>query len=247
MKIKFFVLLWPFGLVNAQESIQTDRPDQTESTSITPKGHLQIETGFFYERTGKESKSFSHPTVLWKYGIHENFEARIGTEFISEIAYSDKKSGIPPLTFGFKVKLADEKVFFPKISFLGHLTANRLASSNYKTPHPAPSFRFLFQHTLSDQLSLGYNLGAEWNGENPDITGIYTVSTSYSFNERFGSFAEFYGFINEFQPPDHRFDTGFTYLFSNNFQVDASAGIGISHLSPRYFLSCGASYRFRLK
>ncbi len=104
--------------------------------------------------------------------MHENFEVRLGTDFSSEIASSDRKSGIPPLTFGFKVKLADEKVFFPRISFLGHLTANRRASSNYKTHHPAPSLRSLFHHTLSDRLSLGYNLGAEWNGENTDITGI---------------------------------------------------------------------------
>ncbi|MGZ5197189.1 MAG: transporter [Kaistella sp.] len=246
-KLTYIFLLLPFTFLNAQESIQTDRPDQTESPAITPKNYLQVETGFLYENVDRDTENFSHPTILWKYGINENFELRVITEFNSEKIINFRESGIPPVTVGFKAKLAEEHKFFPKISFIGHLTANKLASEYFKTAHPAPSFRFLFQHTLTEKLSLGYNLGAEWNGETPDATGIYTVSTAYSFNEKLGGFAELYGFLNEFQKPDHRFDAGLTYLINDDFQIDASAGVGISEIAPKHFLSCGLSYRFNTK
>lgn len=243
-KLTYIFLLLPFTFLNAQESIQTDRPDQTESPAITPKNYLQVETGFFYEKVDRNTQNFSHPTVLLKYGINENFELRLSSEFNSEKTGIYKQSGTPPLSFGFKAKLTDENKYLPKISFIGHLTANRLASAAFKTVHPAPSFRVLFQHTLTEKLSLGYNLGAEWNGDTQEATGIYTVSTAYSFNEKLGGFAEVYGFLNEFQKPDHRFDAGFTYLINNDFQIDASAGVRLSEMAPNHFLSCGISYRF---
>lgn len=246
-KILIPFILISFSDLKSQESIQTDRPDQTESPAITPKNFLQIETGFLFEKQDRYSENFSHPTILWKYGVNENFELRMVTEFNSEKTETEKYSAIAPLTFGFKAKLTEEKKWFPKISFLGHLTTNKWGSKDFQTTYVAPSFRFLFQHTVSEKLSIGYNLGAEWNGENPDATGIYTLSGAYSFTEKFGGFAEFYGFLNQFQKADHRFDAGFTYLVNNDFQIDASSGFGISKIAPEYFISCGFSYRFPLK
>ena len=237
------LLLIVTQVLYAQETIQTDRPDQTESTSITPKRNLQLESGFFYEKKDTESRNISHPTLLIKYGVNKNLELRAGTETV----YQERNSGISPITLGFKAKLMEERKLMPSLAFLGQVTLNSLASKNFKTPYTAPSFRLLFNHTLSDKLNLGYNLGAEWNGVTPDVTGVYTVSTSYSFDEKLGMFAEFYGYLNKFEKADHRFDAGVTYLISNNFQVDTSAGIGISKISPDYFVSAGVSYRFSTK
>ncbi|WP_185146669.1 transporter [Chryseobacterium sp.] len=245
MKNICFILLFllPF-ILEAQESIQTDRPDQTESVAITPKNFLQIESGLLYEKTGDNSESYSHPTVLWKYGINENFELRMVTEFNTERSENKNLSGLAPMTLGFKAKLAEEIKFLPAISFIGSLTLNKTGTQTFQTPYTAPAFRFLLQHTLSEKWSLGYNLGAEWNGESPDATGIYTLSAAYSLTEKLGAFAEFYGFLNKYQSADHRFDAGFTYLLNDNLQIDASSGLGISKISPDYFLSCGISYRF---
>src|SRR5690606_26159678 len=115
-KIIFIFLLTIYSNLKAQESIQTDRPDQTESTSITPTNFLQIETGLFFEKNSDQSTNYSHPTVLWKYGINENFELRMVTEFNSENFENKKMIGIAPLTFGFKAKLLKENKIIPNIS-----------------------------------------------------------------------------------------------------------------------------------
>ena len=74
---------------------------------------------------------------------------------------TQKTSGISPVKIGFKVKLSDEKGLLPKTSFIGHLSIPSFASKELKTIFYAPSFRFTMQHTLTDKINLGYNLGSE--------------------------------------------------------------------------------------
>ena len=47
----------------AQQSIETDRPDQTEATSIVPIRFLQLESGFLFEKTDHNNIVSLHPTV----------------------------------------------------------------------------------------------------------------------------------------------------------------------------------------
>ncbi|MEK6650652.1 MAG: hypothetical protein AABY75_06730, partial [Bacteroidota bacterium] len=68
----------PFLAVTAQtqtKPIETDRPDQTESTAITPTGSFQFEHGFALEREGGISL-IAHPATLVKCGVSERFEIR---------------------------------------------------------------------------------------------------------------------------------------------------------------------------
>ena len=69
------------NFLNAQETIQLDRPDQTESVYVVPKNHLQTEMGFMFEKTNKENNHFHLPTILWKYGFNDKVELRMITEF----------------------------------------------------------------------------------------------------------------------------------------------------------------------
>ena len=226
-------------------SIQTDRPDQTESPSIVPKKHFQIETGIGFERANKESDSYTHPTILLKYGVNDNFELRLIPEYITSHIQSVKYSGLTPLTVGFKVRLAEEKGILPMISFIGHLSIPSFASKNLKTTWYAPSFRFTLQHTLSPKISLGYNVGAEWNGETPEPAFIYTITTGYSISEKLGSYIELYGFFIQKSTADHRIDGGLTYLLKNNIMVDLSGGLGISKYAPEYYIAAGFSIRLK--
>ena len=60
--------------------IQTDRPDQTECPFIVPKNHIQIESGFNFEKVNENEKNYLYPTILWKYGVNEKFEIRLISE-----------------------------------------------------------------------------------------------------------------------------------------------------------------------
>ena len=243
-KIVFILCVIGITKIQAQnEPIQCDRPDQTETPSIVPKGMFQVETGFTFQKNYKISNSNSLPSVLWKYGVNENFELRLITEFVSEKINDEKSSGFTPVLIGFKVKLCEEKGIIPKTSFIGHIGLPNAASSRYKTDFVAPEFRFTMQHTLSDKLSLGYNLGCEWDGMTPETTFVYTLTTGYSINKKTSCYAELFGFAPEKDKANHNFDAGVSYLINNNFMVDLSSGIGITDNAPKHYLAFGFSFR----
>lgn len=183
------------------------------------------------------------PSTLWKYGVNDNFELRLITEFALEKNNQEKISGFNPIAIGCKIKIAEEKGIFPKTSFIGHISLPNAASSKFKTDYFSPEFRFVMQHTLSQKLSFSYNLGAEWDGFTPTPTFIYTVATGYSISEKLGAYIELFGFAPQNDKSNHSIDGGFTYLINNNFMIDLSAGVGISENAPNNYFSLGFSFR----
>ena len=237
----FFISVFSYSQEN--EPIQTDRPDQTETPSIVPKGMFQVETGFSFQKNDANSNTNTLPSTLWKYGVNENFELRLITEFVSEKTAGQSISGINPILIGCKIKISDEKGIVPKTSFIGHLLLPNVASTNFKSDYFAPEFRFVMQHTLSKKMSFSYNLGAEWDGITPNATFIYTITTGYSFTDKLGSYIELFGFAPESDKANHSFDGGITYLISNNFMLDLSSGFGITENAPNHYIAIGFSFR----
>ena len=237
-----FFLVYQITAQN-NEPIQADRPDQTETPAIVPKGMFQVETGFTFQKNEANNKTFSLPSTLWKYGVNENFELRLITEFVTEEIGNTKNSGFMPVYIGFKVKLAEEKGIVPKTSFIAHISLPNVASSIYKTDYNATEFRFTMQHTLSKKASLSYNLGYEWDGFTAEPTFVYTLTTGYSISEKFGSYVEVFGFAPQKDKANHNFDCGLTYLINNNFMLDLSSGFGITDNAPENYIAVGFSFR----
>lgn len=226
------------------EPIQIDRPDQTECPFIVPRHYIQVESGFLLEQTDAHHRAFDLPSTLWKYGLNERMEFRLITEVLGTMTRDMRTAGLVPLTLGFKSALTEEKGIWPKTSFIGHLTAAKWGSESLQASYFAPSFRFTMQHTLSDAISLGYNIGAEWDGETgvPDV--IYTLTGGFSITEKFGGYIEAYGFLPTGSRPDHRLDGGFTFLASDDVILDLSGGIGLTENAPDYYAALGFSFRF---
>jgi hypothetical protein len=189
----------------------------------------------------------TYPTLLWKYGINDMLECRLISEYIATHSSTQILRGIAPITLGFKANLLKENGLVPMVSFIGHLTTQSIGNEVFRTAHPAPSFRFTMQHTLSEKISLSYNLGAAWDGETPQSTYLYTLSTGFALSKKWGCYAEFYGFLPQSNKADHRADAGFTYLINNDWIVDISSGVGLSPDSPRYFVAFGVSHRFKVR
>jgi hypothetical protein len=244
LKILFaFGVLTNFVYAQNSEPIQADRPDQTETPAIVPKGMFQVETGFTFQKEDATSNTLSLPSTLWKYGVNENFELRVITEFISEKNDSQNLNGVLPIYIGFKVKIMEEKGWMPKTSFIGHIGLPNVASTKYKTDYIAPEFRFVMQHTLSEKFSLSYNLGAEWDGVSPESTLLYTLTTGYAISKKMGSYIELFGFAPEKDSASHSFDGGITYLINRNLMLDLSSGIGLTNNAPDYYIAFGFSFR----
>lgn len=242
-----------------EEPIVTDRPDQTEAPQLTPRGWFQFEFGVQSEsdedeRLGSKVQALLYNTTLWKYGLSNNVELRLITEFAEErrtvktAANTDSSTiltGFNPVAVGLKIALEKEDGILPDISLITHLELPYLGSEEFRPEFVIPRFRFLFAHTLSDQFTLSYNLGSEWEDGTSATTGIYTVSLGATLTERIAMFVEAYGFMKEKYYPDHRVDAGINYQLTNHVQFDASGGFGLNDISPDYFISAGLPLRFK--
>ena len=245
--------------VKAQETetlgiLITDRPDATESPTVIPRGFLQIETGGFYEKgedSGLKIENYTYNTTLLRYGLLKNVELRVGwdiskTEFSSELADDNPDflslNGFSPLLTGVKIGIAEEKGWLPEIGFLGHIYLPFTASSDYKPETTGVDFRFSFAHTLSNKSAIAYNLGAAWRDDSPEANYEYTIAYGYSITDNFGIYTELYGDFPENNKANHLWDAGITYLITDNLQLDATVGSGITD-GQDILLSAGASIR----
>ncbi len=240
---------------NILEPLITDRPDATESPNTMAKGFLQIETGAFYETfedNNIKNEAYTYNTTLVRFGLLESLELRLGWDFIegkttiNGNTLDNLSSGFNPLLLGIKTRIAKENGCLPEIGLLGHLYLPFTASTDYKPETTSVDFRFAFSHTLSDQSSLSYNLGAAWGNDSPEASYVYTIAYGHSITDRLGAYAELYGDLPEDSKGNHLWDAGFTYLISNNFQLDATLGMSITK-GQDLLLSTGFSYRITKK
>lgn len=237
---------------NENSSIVTDRPDATEASSTVGKGVLQIETGGVYEtfkENGIQSQNYTYNTTLVRYGILDNMELRVGWDFnegvtrVNGTKLNNVMSGLSPLLLGVKIDIAEEKDGMPEIALIGHVFPLFTASTDYRPETTGIDFRFSLSHTLSEKSSIGYNIGAQWGDDSPEATAIYTLAYGYSITDKWGMYLEVYGDFPEDSSANHYWDGGFTYLASNDIQLDAYMGTSLSG-GQDLLVGLGASFRF---
>lgn len=256
MRLKLILLFLVISVIVSAQNIVpeliTDRPDQTESSSVVQHKSLQIETGFVVENNETDfvkQKSFAYNTTLLRYGLLKNFELRLGIEYLGEklliknTDITNSITGISPIYAGFKVKIADEDAWKPEFAILGALILPFTANTDFKPDYSAANIRLAFSHTLSDRFSLGYNIGAEWDGETPVPNYFYSLALGIGITEKIGMFVEGFGLISENGSAEHLLDAGFTYLVLPNFQLDVSGAIGLNNFAPDNSISLGLTYR----
>ncbi len=235
-------------LVFTQDIVQglvTDRPDQTESSVTIPKNSFQIESGFVYEydkADGVEAQNYTMNSTLLRVGLFDNMELRIGTAYL-KVEDSISVDGFGPLYIGTKVFISEEKGWIPELAILANIIMPGFSEKAFKPKYLGSGIRIAASHTITDFMGLGYNIGAEWDGDNPYATGIYSLVLGFSLTSKLSAFIESYGYLPQADKPDHRADAGFTFLVTPNFQFDCSGGIGLMEYSPDYFVNAGFSWR----
>lgn len=238
---------------NAQiEKIDTDRPDQTESPFTIPKRYIQIEAGVIAEKQNVYFTNFTIPTILTKYGISKKTELRLITEISGSNSklYSINSTKInTPLQLGFKTSLWEEKGLFPKTSFIFHTTLQNIEyfgqSGSTTTKEIACNYRLTLQNTITKNISLGYNIGMEWERFSEAPAYVYTITSGFNIGKDWYAYLEAFGSVWKTEKAENNIDAGLAYFINNNFKIDISAGAGISKTAPVYYFAAGASFRFK--
>lgn len=238
--------------VSAQDLV-TDRPDQTESAVTVPAGRWQVESGVSLTH-GDDVEVEELAATLVRVGLAENFELRLGwAGLIRERGPGEDLDGAGDGELGAKLVLREENGAAPQLAVIAG-TSVPFGERGVSSERFDPALRLCVSRTLSQRLSLGANVGAEWSsevsaggGRSTGARGIYTVTLGAAVGERTGAFVELFGdfSLSQHGPPAHTLDGGVTFLVREDLQVDVAAGVGLSEAAPDWFVGVGVSWRAR--
>lgn len=243
-----------FSLTRGQDEppMITDRPDQTESSSVVPQWRLQIETGVSQEwvETGDEQyeRNTSYGSTLLRFGVLKFLELRLGTDMLNNQSKLPTDAprgefGMSPIGFGFKAALMQEDGWRPEMALLTSWQIPNTGKVSFSSDKWQHSYIIAISYTLSERWGFGYNLGYEFEGAFETNRLVYSLAFGYAIAEKWGMFLETYTNKTGKNPFDVRADAGITWLIVPNFQLDLSGGLGITEISPIGFVSVGLSWR----
>jgi hypothetical protein len=227
-----------------------------------------------------EETIYSHnkwllPGGLLRIGLGERFEVRVASTYTRwdwryDPDYFDGDSvddperegsdpGVTPLVVSIKTALTEERGWIPRSVLVAGLTVPLTGTPAYQVSYLAPDFALAFSHSLTSSLSLGYHIGAKWDGEFVMPIGYYAVAVGFGLSEKLAAFVEAFGDMPGYAPPQHGLDAGIAWAVGEHLQLDAAAGLGINapeedSSNPRwlsvyatdYFVELGVSWRLRL-
>ncbi|MBX2941327.1 MAG: transporter [Cyclobacteriaceae bacterium] len=231
------------------ETIRTGRPGHSIGPFTVGKGIFQIQTGmdifgFENKSAGFKGDGFLNNTVL-RYGIAEKWEISALADYKVETLKSDALetdlSGLAAFDIGGRYHIYTGEGLIPSVGFQLRFRLPVL-SEDYEIDHVAPRFTLITSQKLSDTFTLFTNWGGKWNGNNSTGTGFYTINLAFPLCGKLGGFVENYGSLTNGNF-DSRFDTGLSYLVTNDLQLDVLGGPGSNDGVKDFFLSVGLSWR----
>ncbi|UCD48844.1 MAG: transporter [Phycisphaerales bacterium] len=253
--IALLLLVAAIGRANtAVPELVTDRPDQTESSETVRPGFIQFEFGWTHSEDdeGLDATSDSLPETLIRLGVTNDLELRFGFDgYVWEDTDGvGTDEGAGDTEIGVKWKLWEETGRRPQAAILAG-TSLPTGQARISSERFDPSIRLACSHTLTETMSLGYNLVGLWTTEEDergdrDTTAFlaYSIVLGIALSEQVGTFVEFFGDAPTHSgKPANSFDAGLTYLLANNLQLDLLGGVGLSEAADDWFIGAGVAWR----
>ncbi len=246
------------GLLAQSDSspLSSDRPTQTASAFLVPKGAVQIETGFSWINARVDISSITsvdldvitYNSTQLRFGLFDNVELLFSQSVmktrVSDDAGSSVESGVEwiPSAIGARIHLSGMKEDGrgTQASFLATLSGP-LLSENFEGSEI--DLRFNMQKNLGTMTAIGYSLGGIMDGEFDTFTGLLSIVMNRATSSRLSFFAELYFFFPSLADTVVQSDFGLLYSVSPNFQVDIFGGVGISESTPDSLFGAGVAIR----
>ncbi|MBC34708.1 MAG: hypothetical protein CL663_01505 [Bacteroidetes bacterium] len=230
-KILLILLIISSFSLNAQESFTADRPGQTVSAYLLPKGAFQIEAGFNYSGSilfddDDLDRSYSLPHIMLRYGLLDFLELRIENQYqIWDSHFGPTQKGLNDFKFSTKLDLLSKQDVF-NLALVSYVTFPQDDS-------PLSEGKYTFGSAVAAnlQVSDGFfaaaNLGFYKDG-NQIYHAIYSVSATLALSEKWSMFGEFYADTFEPEYANSRTETGINIgvskMFGDSLQLDTFLG-----------------------
>lgn len=235
--------------------MSADRPGEGTGSEVLSKGLIQWETGFEVLHAFN-AHFLTLPSTLFRFGLHKRVELRMeytGSMFINDHPDSDPLSPDEhlytpsPLLIGTKILICDhrggklDQPWIPRTALLCNigLPISKLLAEMMPV---SGSVDLLFENEITEWLSLGYDVGVQWNDWAPAPDIFASLGINFEPTDHLGLFVESF---NLFDPDAYNFsmdkkythyyinmDFGITYADHPRVQLDAYAGFNIYNSEP---------------
>jgi hypothetical protein len=246
------IVVFHAGSAVADEPLVTDRPDFTESSSSVGRGVLQLEAGATYVDFEGGTRVATLGEVLLRWGIVERLELRF---LLPTYAWEDGRgydaSGFVDTGIGLKYQFKDPR----GAGIIGGMEAAVIASTtlptasgDFESSQLQPGAVASLGWDLSRDLGLGMNFGIASPVDGDDrFTSLWiSAALGIGLTDTTSVFVELFGFDREEDrgPNTLTFQTGATYLLSDDLQLDLRAARRLSDSGPDLLLGAGVSMRW---
>ena len=245
--------------------LSADRPGEGTGSEVLNKGFIQWETGFECLHT-LGTHIVTMPTTLFRFGLHKHVELRL--EYTGDLMLFDHPDADPttqdeqlyipaPLEIGTKILLWDhhggslDKAWIPRTAVLCNLGLP-ISKSLAKDLPVSGSVDLLFENEVTEWLSLGYDVGVQWNEWAPAPDIFASLGVNFEPTNHLGLFIESFNLfdpdaidLNTGKTYTHchiNLDFGITYAVHPRVQLDAYAGFNIYNSEP--IMSFPKNYAF---
>ena len=235
------------SLCNAQDELPTisaDRPGALTGTDVMPRFKLQWETGVGYESTTDGPHTLTLNNTLLRFGLFENAEIRVGTDLLmfNEGQAMEPTFGVAPLSVGMKARFYEGTGLLPSVALLAELKSPHVGTKELLPSHLTPTLHLLFEHFVNDWFCIGYNVGAEWDGETATPTTFLGLGLYFDITEQVGTFVETYNYLHPDDGNQYLTEFGLTWLVSRRVQLDLAADLDFQNLGKYHMISGGVSW-----
>ena len=213
-------------------------------TSVVGRGVIQLEQGIQYDGDGSAG-TFTFSNTLLRYGLFHNMELRLGGDgflYQEDGASQRFKPAFSGLSVGTKITCFEGQGAVPAVSVLADFAVPYTASEGFNTEHLAPSLYLLFENHVNDWLSIGYNVGAEWDGSLPAPTAFAALCFGIAATENIGCFVESYNYFSKIGNV-YAVDFGFNWMVGKKVQIDLAANLDLLNPSQSWSISCGVAWQ----
>ena len=240
--------------------LDTDANSFTFAVRTADKNRMIFESAYTNIRIGKATTKQSFPESLFRYGLTDRLELRLGYNYETTPSFRDAVEGDIAGNFGIN---AQQQIYYG---------FKYQVSRQQKEKQWRPTSAFLFQfHTpiaseqSHTQIRLGYALGWTlpngWNvdtgfryGTDRELGYDYTlwapsavVKIPFGRRKRWYTQFEYFGVVSEFRPRNFSkqfVDTGLHYFITPNWEFGATVSFGINEQTQGTMITAGTGIQF---
>jgi hypothetical protein len=222
--------------------IDTDRPDQTNSSTVVPEGSLQMENGINWS-VGQGSNVLDGSETSLRFGIHHCMELLLEAPNYVYSLNGPSASGFaePVLSLKYQLGALPDRYQLSVTAGIGlPIGAKKVDNHGWN-----PNFQFPWQARLTDTWSIGGMFSVTWytsdSSQNPTFEPTFVLQRAFD-GLRGTAMLEYAGMYDHHQPIQI-LDAGGQFRPTVCQQIDFQTGFGLNRRSPDYFFGLGYSFR----